>query len=102
MTSNGKTDMLTAREIQERLQIDRSTIYRMAEAGQLPAIKVGKQWRFPADQFQHWYERQVSTTAVFVAKTPYLCPTLLPANWAIYSPGNGCGWFKKCLPNCWA
>ncbi|RME10214.1 MAG: helix-turn-helix domain-containing protein [Bacteroidetes bacterium] len=64
MTNNAKTDMLTAREIQERLQIDRSTVHRMAEAGQLPAIKVGKQWRFPADQFQQWYESQVGTTAV--------------------------------------
>ncbi|GAB4282945.1 MAG: hypothetical protein Kow0080_36900 [Candidatus Promineifilaceae bacterium] len=74
MTNNAKTNMLTAREIQERLQIDRSTVYRMAEAGQLPAIKVGKQWRFPADQFQQWYERQVGTTAVPASKSPVSLP----------------------------
>lgn len=67
--------MLTAKEIQERLQIDRSTVYRMADAGQLPAIKVGKQWRFPADQFQRWYESQVGTTAVLTPKTPVPLPT---------------------------
>lgn len=32
------------------LHIDRSTVYRMAEDGRLPAIKVGCQWRFPADR----------------------------------------------------
>lgn len=32
------------------LHIDRSTVYRMAEDGRLPAIKVGRQWRFPADR----------------------------------------------------
>lgn len=47
-------DMLTAKEMQTLLQVDRSTVYRMAEAGQLPAIKVGKQWRFPADQVENW------------------------------------------------
>lgn len=46
--------MLTAKEMQDRLQVDRSTIYRMAEAGQLPAVKVGKQWRFPAEQIDMW------------------------------------------------
>ncbi|MCS7259441.1 MAG: PocR ligand-binding domain-containing protein [Anaerolineae bacterium] len=47
-------EMLTARDMQVLLQVDRSTIYRMAEAGQLPAIKVGKQWRFPSDQVEQW------------------------------------------------
>lgn len=40
-------EMLTARDIQEMLQVDRSTVYRMADDGRLPAIKVGRQWRFP-------------------------------------------------------
>lgn len=46
--------MLTARDIQDLLQVDRSTVYRMAEDGRLPAIKVGKQWRFPASQVNEW------------------------------------------------
>lgn len=31
------------------LGIDKSTVYRMAADGRLSAIKVGRQWRFPAD-----------------------------------------------------
>ena len=42
--------MLSARQVQDVLHIDRSTVYRMAEDGRLPAIRVGKQWRFPADE----------------------------------------------------
>ncbi len=30
----------------------------MAEAGDLPALKVGKQWRFPSEQVQHWLKQQ--------------------------------------------
>lgn len=40
--------LLSARQVQDVLHIDRSTVYRMAEDGRLPAIRVGKQWRFPA------------------------------------------------------
>lgn len=39
-------DMLTTRQVQEMLQVDRTTIYRFVESGQLPAVRVGKQWRF--------------------------------------------------------
>jgi len=52
------TDMLTAKEMQDLLQVDRSTIYRMAEAGRLPALKVGKQWRFPRDRIEAWLNSQ--------------------------------------------
>lgn len=41
--------LLTAAEVQDLLQIDRSTVYRMAEDGRLPAIRVGRSWRFPAE-----------------------------------------------------
>ncbi len=53
-------EMLTAKEMQELLQVDRSTIYRMAEAGRLPAIKVGKQWRFPGDLVENWLKTQAA------------------------------------------
>lgn len=51
-------DLLTAKDLQALLQVDRSTIYRMAEAKRLPAIKVGKQWRFPADRIESWLQEQ--------------------------------------------
>lgn len=56
-------EMLTAKEMQDLLQVDRSTIYRMAEAGQLPAVKVGKQWRFPSDMVEGWLKNQTAGPA---------------------------------------
>lgn len=41
---------LTTQEMEELLAVDRSTIYRMAEDGRLPGVKVGRQWRFPAER----------------------------------------------------
>lgn len=44
--------LLSARQVQTMLGVDRSTVYRMAEDGRLPAVKVGRQWRFPADRIE--------------------------------------------------
>lgn len=44
--------LLTTKQVQELFQVDRSTIYRMAEDGRLPAVKVGRQWRFPSDHVE--------------------------------------------------
>ena len=39
-------DLLTTRQLQKLLQIDRTTIYRMLKDGRLTGVKVGNQWRF--------------------------------------------------------
>jgi excisionase family DNA binding protein len=44
------TTLLTTKDLQDLINVDKSTIYRMAEDGRLPAVKVGRQWRFPAEQ----------------------------------------------------
>ncbi|MDJ0769983.1 MAG: PocR ligand-binding domain-containing protein [Ilumatobacter sp.] len=44
------TNFLTTRDVQELIHVDKSTVYRMAEDGRLPGIKVGRQWRFAADR----------------------------------------------------
>lgn len=43
-------NFLTTRQVQDLIHVDRSTVYRMAEDGRLSAVKVGRQWRFPADR----------------------------------------------------
>ncbi len=40
-------DLLTARQVQDLLQIDRTTVYRMLKDGRLSGVKIGKNWRFP-------------------------------------------------------
>ncbi len=39
-------NLLTAKEVQELLSVDRTTIYRMLKDGRLEGVKVGNQWRF--------------------------------------------------------
>lgn len=49
-------DLLTARDIQNLLDVDKSTVYRMAGDGRLPAVKVGRQWRFPAASIEAMFD----------------------------------------------
>ena len=40
------------KEVQEMLGISQTTVYRWLESGQLPAVKIGKLWRIPADALE--------------------------------------------------
>lgn len=72
-------ELLTARDVQDMLQVDRTTIYRMAENGQLPAIRVGKQWRFARADLERWLRGQAGVPArVPVGETAPLTEPELP------------------------
>lgn len=51
-------DLLTAKQLQEILQVDRVTVYRMLNDGRLPGFKVGGQWRFSKRDIERWLREQ--------------------------------------------
>ena len=51
-------DLLTTRQLQELLQVDRITIYRMLNDGRLQGFKVGGQWRFSRQEIEAWLQEQ--------------------------------------------
>lgn len=58
MTTKTVSEFLTTRQLQEILHVDRTTIYRMADDGRVPAVKVGNQWRFPRHAIENWLKTQ--------------------------------------------
>lgn len=56
--------LLTTRELQDHLQLDRVTIYRMVKEGELPALRVGGQWRFSAEAIDRWLAGQQGEPAL--------------------------------------
>ena len=46
--------VMTADELAEYLQFNRSTIYKMARAGTIPSIKFENVWRFSKDAIDLW------------------------------------------------
>ncbi|MGH9410457.1 MAG: response regulator [Vicinamibacterales bacterium] len=49
---------LTTEEVLEYLQVNLRTIYRLIKAGKIPAVRVGRQWRFRKRDIDAWLETQ--------------------------------------------
>jgi len=45
---------LTLEEAAKHLKIGKSTIYRLARDGGLPAHRMGRVWRFDAEELDEW------------------------------------------------
>lgn len=52
---------LTTREVQACLRVTPRTIYRLIESGELPAVRVGRRWRFRQRDLDEWFDRQRGT-----------------------------------------
>ena len=46
--------LLTLEEVAKYLNVDRFTVYRLLAQKQLPAFKVGNQWRFKRELIEAW------------------------------------------------
>jgi excisionase family DNA binding protein len=49
---------LTTEEVLEYLQVNLRTIYRLIKAGKIPAVRVGRQWRFRKRDIDAWLDGQ--------------------------------------------
>jgi excisionase family DNA binding protein len=49
---------LTTDEVLDYLQVNLRTVYRLIKAGTLPAVRVGRQWRFRRADLDAWLEGQ--------------------------------------------
>jgi len=53
-----RTKWLTIEELAEYLKMGRTKLYRMAQEGDIPASKVGNQWRFDREEIDQWMKSQ--------------------------------------------
>jgi excisionase family DNA binding protein len=49
---------LTTEEVLEYLQVNLRTVYRLIKAGRIPAVRVGRQWRFRKGDLDAWLDSQ--------------------------------------------
>jgi excisionase family DNA binding protein len=49
---------LTTEEVLEYLQVNLRTVYRLIKAGKIPAVRVGRQWRFRKRDIDAWLDTQ--------------------------------------------
>ncbi|MBM3817852.1 MAG: response regulator [Acidimicrobiia bacterium] len=60
LSRNLPTDevFLTTEEVLEYLQVNLRTVYRLIKAGKIPAVRVGRQWRFRKRDIDAWLDSQ--------------------------------------------
>src|SRR5437764_8293999 len=49
---------LTTEEVLAYLQVNLRTVYRLIKAGKIPAVRVGRQWRFRKTDIDGWLDSQ--------------------------------------------
>ncbi len=54
--------IMTVHDIAVYLRLSEAKVYKLAKEGQLPALRVGKSWRFRKDLIDEWMRRQMEHT----------------------------------------
>lgn len=54
---------LTTEEVLDYLQVNLRTVYRLIKAGKIPAVRVGRQWRFRKRDIDAWLDSSRQTSA---------------------------------------
>lgn len=55
---SGSSPFLTLGEVLRYLRVNSRTVYRLIRSGELPASRIGRQWRIRRSDFERWLEAQ--------------------------------------------
>jgi excisionase family DNA binding protein len=58
MAKAPKSDLMTAEETCRYLKITPRTLYRYLQSRQIPAFKLGKEWRFVRSDLEQWIRKR--------------------------------------------
>lgn len=56
----GDSEILTIMDVARFLRVPKSTVYKLARIGELPATKIGKHWRFLRRDIHEWMRSRSS------------------------------------------
>lgn len=56
----GDGEILTIMDVASFLRVPKSTVYKLARIGELPASKIGKHWRFLRRDIHEWMRSRSS------------------------------------------
>ncbi len=72
-------DLRTAEEVSARLRLPLSTVYYLAKTGRLPAIQLGRSWRFPALEIERLAGHHPRQPSLLVVDDDELTQSLVAA-----------------------
>ena len=60
--ANPLNTLLKPADVAQRLNVSHGTVLRFCRTGQIPAFRLGAQWRIDASEFQAWLASQKNTS----------------------------------------
>ncbi len=60
------TELLTVRELAQYLKLNPATVTRKTARGEIPAIKIGRQFRFHKEQIDKWLSQQALGRSIHI------------------------------------
>ena len=58
-------EIMNIKEVSGDLRIPISTVYKLAQSGKIPAVKVGKHWRFMKRDLDQPFEKKLENDLIF-------------------------------------
>jgi len=63
---------LTTEEVLQYLHVNLRTVYRLIKTGEIPAVRVGRQWRFRKGDIDTWLDNQRLRGEAHITSQPQL------------------------------
>ena len=71
-------DILTIKEVAERLQVSERTVSDWAQKGEIPCGKLGNSWRFKRSDIDRWLDKKLSSGRVETEPADLVVADVLP------------------------
>jgi excisionase family DNA binding protein len=57
-------EIMTTKEVAEYLRLAEATVYKLARDGNIPAMKLGRAWRFKRDLIDEWFRYETMQNSI--------------------------------------
>jgi len=59
-TGTVESEIMTVQEVAQYLRLAEATVYKLAQAGEIPGMKVGRAWRFKKELIDEWFRKNAT------------------------------------------
>ena len=59
-------EVMTIRDVAKYLHISKAKVYELARTGTIPALRIGKSWRFQKDLLKEWVRKSAEANLALI------------------------------------
>jgi excisionase family DNA binding protein len=59
-------DVMTIKDVAQYLRISEAKVYELARTGSIPALRIGKSWRFQKDLLKQWVRKSAEANITLI------------------------------------